>query len=115
MIDSIQSRTNHPAIIIIQADHGDRSTSYTRDPDPDGLRVPFAILNTYYWPDQNYNSLYETISPVNSFRVVLNNFFGTNMPLLPDESYYYRYPQKHLFFKAPPEASQTVTKTINNQ
>ena len=33
------------------------------------------------------DSLYPTISPVNSFRVVLNQYFGTDLEYLPDLSY----------------------------
>ena len=32
--------------------------------------------------------LYPSISPVNTFRVVLNSYFGENLPLLEDKSYY---------------------------
>ena len=31
--------------------------------------------------------LYASITPVNSFRVVLNEYFGTELPLLPDRNY----------------------------
>jgi len=34
------------------------------------------------------SSLYDSITPVNTFRVVLNRLFGTELPLLPDRSYY---------------------------
>ena len=115
LIDKLQSQADHPSIIIIQGDHGDRATIDPLRPDPAHLRVPFAILNTYYWPDQDYSDLYNTISPVNSFRVVLNRFFGTDMPLLPDESYYYHEPQRNQFIKAPQETSPIEAKTIDDQ
>ena len=52
--------------------------------DPEGISNPDAeaadlrtgILNAYHLPD-GADSLYESISPVNSFRVVLNALFGT--------------------------------------
>lgn len=47
-----------------------------------------AIFNAYYLPDDSSNALYPTISPVNSFRMIMNEYFGMNYPLLPDEAYY---------------------------
>jgi hypothetical protein len=44
------------------------------------------ILNAYYLP-QGADQLYPSISPVNSFRLVFNSYFGTNFPLLEDVSY----------------------------
>ncbi|MFN8461121.1 MAG: hypothetical protein U0X93_05055 [Anaerolineales bacterium] len=32
--------------------------------------------------------MYPTITPVNSFRVVFNNYFGTDYPLLDDIAYH---------------------------
>ena len=70
-------------MIIIQGDHG---------PLPDlteeaSQRLP--ILNAYYLPGiQMDNVLYPSISPVNSFRVVLNSYFGQTLPLLEDRSYF---------------------------
>ncbi len=76
IIKSIITNSEQTPIIIIQADHGL------------DMGNRFAILNAYYFPNQiGYQDLYPTISPVNSFRVVLNNFFGKDYPLLPDQSY----------------------------
>jgi hypothetical protein len=45
----------------------------------------FDILNAYYFPIGDYKMLYQTISPVNSFRVILSSFLGKQYDLLPDE------------------------------
>jgi hypothetical protein len=50
------------------------------------LRVRIGILNAYHLPGVETGVLYPTISPVNSFRVVLNAYFGTKLPLLPDRT-----------------------------
>ena len=47
-----------------------------------------SILNAYYVNDQAKQDLYETITPVNTFRIVFNYYFGTDYPLLKDLSYY---------------------------
>ena len=51
-----------------------------------GERMP--ILNAYYLPGQKTEALYPSISPVNSFRVVLNEYFDQDLPLLPDRQYF---------------------------
>ncbi len=45
------------------------------------------ILNAYYLPGDGSLSLYPGITPVNSFRVIFNSYFGTDYPILPDISY----------------------------
>jgi hypothetical protein len=45
-------------------------------------------LNAYYFPDQDYRALYPSITPVNSFRVVFNQYFDADVELLEDKNYY---------------------------
>ena len=77
VVKNILAKSEKPPIIIIQGDH-----SY-----PNGIdRV--KIFNAYYLPDGGNENLYETITPVNTFRVVFNTYFGGNYELLPDKSWY---------------------------
>jgi hypothetical protein len=68
-------------IIIIQGDHGFRFLQ-----NKDQLSESFSILNAYFFPDKDYSSLYGSVSPVNSFRIILNKYFGTRLNLLKDLS-----------------------------
>jgi hypothetical protein len=83
VIDILISRSETPPIIILQGDHGptpDLSFTYTE-------KMP--ILNAYYLPGKKMDTLlYPSISPVNTFRVILNSYFDENLPLLDDKSYY---------------------------
>lgn len=86
---------NKNAIIIIQGDHGPCSelndiSSY----EGNNFAERMPILNAYYFPDHDYSMLSKDISPVNTFRVIYNKYFGKNMPLLPNRSYYatWKYP-----------------------
>ena len=70
MIDEILSKSDVAPIIILQGDHGNEH----------------KILNAYYFPREDYDLLYETISPINSFRIVFNLYFDADYELLEDES-----------------------------
>ena len=47
-----------------------------------------AILNAYYFPDGDYTALYDDITPVNTFRVVFNEYFRAGYRLLEDRCYF---------------------------
>ena len=57
------------------------------------------ILNAYYFPGLNYDELYQTITPVNSFRLIFSHYFGLSLEKLPDKSYFIPdidHPYKHI-------------------
>ncbi len=74
LIDESES----PPVIILQGDHGQLNKNKA---------AQLKILNAYYLPD-GYDALYPSITPVNSFRIIFNSYFGTKFSQLPDESYY---------------------------
>jgi hypothetical protein len=89
VVDTLLAESDVPPIIIIQGDHGSPwAMSGTRD-NPDYLRTRYTILNAYYFPYGGEDALYPSISPVNSFRVMLNYYFDAQLDLLPDESYFW--------------------------
>ena len=87
-IDRILATSPEPPIIILQSDHGSELNLDPEDVRNTDLKERMSILNAYYFPGKKYEGLYDSISPVNSFRVVLNTFFGAHIQLLPDRSYY---------------------------
>jgi hypothetical protein len=87
-IDAILARSTTPPIIIIQGDHGPGAHLHWGSLENTIPAERFGILNAYYFPDQEYELLYPSISPVNSFRVLFNHFFGAEYVLLPDRHYY---------------------------
>ena len=77
IIDDILQNSDTPPVILLQADH-----SLFPDNDPER----FDILNAYYLPGIDEKVLYPTITPVNSFRVVFNQYFDAELPLIDDKS-----------------------------
>ena len=45
-----------------------------------------SIISMPFFPDRNYGMLFQKITPVNTFRVVFNTYFGSEYPLLKDQS-----------------------------
>ncbi len=76
IVDALIFDSDSPPIIVITADHGA------------GLgRDGHKILAAYYLPYGGNSVLYPTISSVNSFRVVLDYYFGLKLGLLDDNIY----------------------------
>ena len=90
-IDAIISNSARPPIIIILGDHGFRQAKWKFDlNDRKHLRQHFGVLQAYYFPDKDYSKLYEEITHVNIFRLLLQQYFKESVPLLEDKSYILR-------------------------
>jgi hypothetical protein len=79
IIDRIVQRSDVPPVVILQGDHG--SPEFRSD----ARRM--KILNAYLVPQGVADRLYPSVTPVNSFRLILDEIFGTDMGTLPDRSY----------------------------
>lgn len=96
-IDLILERSKTPPIIIVQGDHGPASSFYVegdgswRDPTDRQLKERTGILNAYYFPGKKSALLRRDISPVNTFRIVFNDYFGADYDLLEDRVFYSNY------------------------
>lgn len=87
-VKQILATSARPPVIILQGDHG---------PWVGSVPVRMQILNAYYLPQEGSSQVNPSISPVNSFRVVLDKYFGAELPLLEDRSYYSPYPRPYDF------------------
>jgi len=84
IVDSIIAISARPTIIILQGDHGFTFNKSVHAPDL------FSNLNAVYFSNRDYHLLTDSITNVNTFRVVLNTFFEQNLTLLPDIYYHLR-------------------------
>ncbi|MEW5912840.1 MAG: hypothetical protein AB1814_09815 [Thermodesulfobacteriota bacterium] len=87
VIDRILAASPRPVAILLQGDHGPGSTLDWDHIERSFLPERMTILSAFRLPGPGGPALYPTISPVNSFRVVLDRYLGAELPLLPDESY----------------------------
>jgi hypothetical protein len=91
MIDQIQSRADRPTVILIQSDHGDDHYLNWLEMDAKGVDLRSSILDAVYYSDGETSDFYPTITSVNTFRNVLNHWFGTSYPLLKDRVQYHAH------------------------
>jgi hypothetical protein len=81
IVSYIKAHNKPNTIIIIEGDHG-----YGFFPQDSIPKFAFSNFNAIYFPDKNYSRLYETMSPVNTFRIVFDQYFKQDFPLLKDSS-----------------------------
>ena len=84
-------------IVILQADEGPfEAPGRWAGKSARLLDRKFGILNAYYLPGEREPGLYHTITPVNSFRILLSRVFGATLPRLPDRNIVWP-DQRHLY------------------
>lgn len=87
IVKEIIARSKTPPVIILQGDHGPWL-------QPRDRRL--TILNAYYLPG-HADAVFETITPVNTFRLVFDLYMGGEFGLLPNRSYFSAVPYHYDF------------------
>lgn len=88
VLDALLEQSDKPPVIVVQGDHGFRHK--IRDGDEVVQLHPrerASILNALYLPGATSEQVYPGITPVNTFRIILNTYCGANLPLLDDVTY----------------------------
>ncbi|MFW6116853.1 MAG: hypothetical protein ACOC6F_03920, partial [bacterium] len=106
LIDQILSESDRPPIIVLQADEGPLAGLHEfgegipwGELSNETLSAHMRIFSAYYLPDTDYETvLYPPVTPVNSFRIIFDHYFGTNYGLLEDKSFVFGDPGRPYSF-----------------
>ncbi len=106
LVDKIQANSDRPAVIIFQSDEGSylpakyfNQNGKLIPESLDSYVIHSAVFNSIYLPAKentqkpaNYEALGldKNSSPVNTFRIIFNYYFGTNLPLLENKTYIFK-------------------------
>ena len=95
-VDKILLESDSAPVIIIQGDHGTPTQLgggglRWNNINDDSIIERTSIFNAYYLPNLDTEVIYEGITPVNSFKIVLNNYLNGNYDLLEDKIYFSTY------------------------
>lgn len=112
LVERLIAESETPPIIILQSDEGPypgaawkwSAWENAADVTEAEVRQKMRILNAYYFPGVDRSSLYQSISPVNSFRLLFDLYFRAGLELLPDRSY--------VFFPGQPYKYYDVTDNV---
>jgi hypothetical protein len=82
-------------IVVLQSDEGPHSPAQDAFGEPFDSRAlndtelerKLHILNAYFLPGLDDSGLYPTITPVNTFRLIFDDYYGADLSLLPDRTY----------------------------
>ena len=97
IVAAILENSSRPVVIVIQSDEGFSSNQYfelkyaeefeTLRHDKHILKERAYILNAYYLPEE-YDCTHLSKSPVNTFRLIFNEYLEGEFELLPDRFYF---------------------------
>jgi uncharacterized membrane protein len=91
VIDTILDNSTRPVVIILQADHGPAIQYRMINDKVRNYHERTAILNAIYAPPACQQQLYQGLTPVNTFRILLDCLFGENYDVLPDRHFFSNY------------------------
>jgi hypothetical protein len=87
-VDTILAKSKTPPIIVMMGDHGPGSEFKWDLKDPGCLWERTHNLYAVLLPNhQKDGTAYPSMTPVNTFRVIFNTYFGAKLPLLDDRTY----------------------------
>jgi len=99
LIRSILADSAQPPIIILQGDHGPGMQLDYESAANTNMQERFGIFNVYLLPGFPPDQFSPAVRPVNSFRLIFRYYFGAELPLLPNHSYYSTWSQPFDFLE----------------
>jgi hypothetical protein len=104
MLKKIMENSKKSPIIILQSDHGPASIfgkreDWTSNYSKEAVRERGSVLYAIFLPDGDYKDFPETMTPVNTYRILFNKYFGEENERLPDRTYYTSYDEIYGFYE----------------
>ncbi len=105
LVEQLQKKSKLQPIIIIQSDEGEFPIEYARSPKKFDwtkatkaqLRKKMGILNALYLPNlKEKGVLHQDMTPINTFRIILRNYFNVPIPLLPETNFIFK-DENHIY------------------
>jgi hypothetical protein len=90
VVDAILKKSKTPPIIIIQADHGSALFTDFSSAENTCIKERFSPFAAYYLPGMDQKVIPSNITSVNIFRIIFNQYFQADLPLLENRQYYYK-------------------------
>jgi hypothetical protein len=102
IVHAILSRPGPRPVIVIHGDHGPGSRLQSNDAAGTDMTERTTIFEAYYFPDRP-DLANDSITPVNLVRALSNQYFGTDLPRLPDLTFFSTTGHPYDFLKVWPE------------
>lgn len=88
LVDTLLATSVEPPVIILQGDHGPGAFVHHERLEMTYIQDRMGILNAIFLPNRPDNGLTQSLSPVNTFRIIFNTYFSGQLPLLPNRHFY---------------------------
>ncbi len=99
LVDSLIANSRVPPVIILRGDHGPGTYSHHGRLDCTYLGDRMSILYAVLLPNSGESELYDSITPVNTFRIIFNACFGSSLSLLEDRNFYTTFEHPYRFIE----------------
>lgn len=96
LVKNLTADKSNLPVIIIQADHGSASTLGMEENNPALIQERMRPFMAFFLPGKS-NFIDNSITPVNIFRLIFNNYFNTNFELLENKIYFSTYDKPYKF------------------
>lgn len=98
-IDSILEQSDIPPVILLQADHGSGLLTDLGSSEKTCVRERFSTFAAYYLPTVGEDEIPSDISAVNLLRIIFNQYFDAQLPLLESKQFFYSDMQTYYDFE----------------